>query len=131
MMIFTKNGSQNVSRKETNRKMKITIHQTINEIGPAAFEATVSVFDETGSEIKRTITRYERANEIYCAYKSLLKALNYLRRQGPAEIELFTNQKSLADELNGSLNPNTTLNRILREALTKQNARLVKVEYRD
>ncbi|KPD00596.1 hypothetical protein LR69_01248 [Geobacillus sp. BCO2] len=111
--------------------MKVTIHQTINEINPATFEATVSVFDETGSEIKRMITRYERANEIYAAYRSLLKALNWLRRHGPAEIELFTNQKSLADELNGSLNQNTTLNRILRETLTKQNASITKVEYRE
>lgn len=111
--------------------MKVTIHQTINEIDLATFETTVFVFDETGNEINRTITRYERANEIYAAYKSLLKALNYIRRHGPAEIELFTNQKSLADELTGSLNPNTTLNRILRETLTKQNASITKAEYRE
>jgi ribonuclease HI len=114
-----------------NRKMKVTIHQTINEIDPATFEATVSATNETGETISSATLVYERANEIYAAYKSLLKALNWLRRFGSVEIELFTNQKSLADELNGSLNPNTTLNLILREALTKQNARLVKVEYRD
>lgn len=111
--------------------MKVTIHQTINEIDLATFEATVSVLDGAGSEINRKITRYERANEIYTAYKSLLKALNYIRRRGPAEIEIFTNQKSLVDELNGSLNPNTTLNRILRETLTKQNASITKAEYRE
>jgi ribonuclease HI len=111
--------------------MKVTINQTIKEIGPATFDATVSVFDETGSEINRTITRYERANEIYAAYKSLLKALNWLRRHGQVEIELFTNQKSLVNELNGSLNPNTTLNRILNESLTKQNASITKAEYRE
>ncbi|GMN97978.1 hypothetical protein [Parageobacillus thermoglucosidasius] len=111
--------------------MKVTINQTVEMIAPATFDATVSVLDENGSEIKRTITRYERANEIYAAYKSLLKALNWLRRQGQVEIELFTNQKSLVNELNGSLNPNTTLNRILHESLTKQNASITKAEYRE
>ncbi|NNU88673.1 hypothetical protein ETC04_16445 [Geobacillus sp. MR] len=110
--------------------MKVTINQTVEMVAPATFEATVSALDETGSEIKRMITRYERANEIYTAYKSLLKALNYLRRYAPVEIEIFTNQKSFADELNGSLNLHTTLNRILRETMTKQGARITKAEYR-
>ncbi|MED4918682.1 hypothetical protein [Geobacillus thermodenitrificans] len=111
--------------------MKVTIHQMIKEIAPATFEATVSAVDENGNTVNRVIVRYERANEIYAAYKSLLRALNWLRRYGQVEIDLITNQKSLVNELNGSLNSNTTLNRILNESLTKQNARIVKAEYRD
>jgi ribonuclease HI len=131
MMIFTKKGSQNVSRKEMNRKMKVTIHQTIKETGPASFEATVSATNEAGETISRATIVYERSHEIYAAYKSLLKALNWLRRFGSVEIELFTNQKSLFNELNGSLNDNKTLYRILTEKMASQNARFIKVEYRE
>jgi ribonuclease HI len=130
MMIFTKNGSQNVSRKEMNRKMKVTIHQKIKEIGPATYEATVSATDEHGDTVSHATIVYERAHEVFAAYKSLLKALNWLRRFGSVEIELFTNQKSLFNELNGSLNDNKTLYRILTEKMASQNARFIKVEYR-
>jgi ribonuclease HI len=109
--------------------MKVTIHQTIKEIAPATFEATVSAVDENGNTVNRVIVRYECANEIYAAYKSLLRALNWLRRYGQVEIELFTNQESLVNELNGSLNDNTTLYRILTERMAAQSARFVKVEY--
>lgn len=111
--------------------MKVTIHQTIKETGPATFEATVSATNEVGETISRAKIVYERAHEIYAAYKSLLKALNWLRRYGQVEIELITNQKSLVHELNGSLNSNTTLNRLLNESLTNQNASITKAEYRE
>ncbi|MBA2869984.1 ribonuclease HI [Anoxybacillus calidus] len=111
--------------------MRITITQTVRLIDSSTFEAIVSAVDEAGNTINRATIVYERAHEIYAAYKSLFKALNWLRRYGQVDIELITNQKSLVHELNGSLNSNTTLNRILNESLMKQNASITKAEYRE